>query len=78
MPQLTLGQIHERISEIDSTIFQAQTAQITLTDEDYRSLEIEVETLMQILAQVSHQNVGRLLLSVMPTARGLGMPIGSQ
>ena len=51
MAQLTLGQIHERISEIDSTLFQAQTAQVTLSDEEYGSLKVEAETLMQVLAE---------------------------
>jgi hypothetical protein len=59
MAQLTLGQIHERISEIDETIFQAETAQITLTDEEYGSLKIQVETLMQILAEGIASNSGK-------------------
>lgn len=59
MPQLTLGQIHERISEIDKTIFQAETAQVALTDEEYGSLKLQVETFMQILAEGIASNSGK-------------------
>jgi hypothetical protein len=59
MSEYTLGQIHERITEIDSTIFKAETAQITLADDEYRSLKIEVEALMQVLAENLAKETGR-------------------
>jgi|ERR1017187_79192 hypothetical protein len=59
MGELTLGQINERITEIDSVIFKAQTAQIILTDEEYGVLKIEVEALMQVLAEHLAAEMGR-------------------
>jgi hypothetical protein len=54
----TLGEISEKISEIDSLIFRADTGQITITWEQYKSLHEDVETLMNMLAQSLAQRNG--------------------
>ena len=59
MPELTLGQIHVRIKEIDSALFQAQTAQTSLTDEQYRALAVEVQELMRILSEALAKSSGK-------------------
>ena len=53
----TLGEISEKISEMDSLIFRADTGQVTINWEQYKSLHEDVETLMNMLAQsLAHHN----------------------
>jgi hypothetical protein len=51
MSGTTYEEINERISEIDSLIFRADTGQISLAWEQYASLHEDGETLMKILAE---------------------------
>jgi hypothetical protein len=64
MGEFTSGQMNERITEIDSLIFKAQTAQIALTDEEYEALKIEVESLMHVLAEHLSVEMGRPVAEV--------------
>jgi hypothetical protein len=53
----TLAEISEKITEVDSLIFRADTGQISLTWEQYKSLHEDGETLMNMLAEsLAHYN----------------------
>ena len=55
MVQLTLGQIHERISEIDTTRFQAKQPKSLSSDEEYRSREIQSKPSCMFWQKPLHQ-----------------------
>jgi hypothetical protein len=53
----TLREISDKIGEVDSLIFKADTGQITLTWDQYKSLHKDGEALMKMLAEsLAHFN----------------------
>jgi uncharacterized protein YdcH (DUF465 family) len=56
--KMTLGQANERITELDDLIFKVETGQVPMSWEEYQSLKIEVEALMDVLAQNLSSHTG--------------------
>lgn len=48
---MTVGEVHERITELDALIFKVETGQVSMTWEEYRTLQVEAESLMEVWAQ---------------------------
>ncbi|WP_353067740.1 hypothetical protein RBB77_23305 (plasmid) [Tunturibacter psychrotolerans] len=56
MAEATLGQIDQRITEIDDLVFRGNTGQLPMTVEGRARLEDEAGSLMEILARALHEN----------------------
>jgi hypothetical protein len=48
---MTLDEASERITELDTLIFKVETGQVPMSWEEYRTLQVEVEALMEGLAK---------------------------
>jgi len=59
MTEYTVGWLDAKITEVDALIFKADTAQISLTWEQYKALKDDAEMMMNLLAENVAQSSGR-------------------
>jgi len=56
---MTYGEVDKTISEIDERLFNAETAQIKVSWEEYSALKLEADALMDVLAKAMSEEDGK-------------------